>query len=757
MPTWLCNNGRIVIHCLQAYALVCTNVKFSFASVDGSRTSTILTTQGSAKLRDNFCTVFSAKQADMLADFNCNGSDWKVSGLFSKPVPNAGMASAERQFLFLNDRPIDFPKISRLCNEMYRRVSHSHPVFVLNIITPAHNVDVNLTPDKRTVLLHNESDIIAIMQATLKAMFEPTVQVFQVQTNTLDAFSTKISKSSSWSAAPASNIDTASEDVAPTSDASHAIAAEEEVIEVASSSPSDSALYVTNDQNVISSAGVCPQAVGHAAIDAHQSFRNDSAISVIADPERGAPSPSNPTKNSISMADGAGSNEALPPCDKFLASRRQGFTNDLVDSVDASEFNSASAISSQQQDLATQSSDNTQSQQQSCDATESFAHSRNSSTKAATSLFSNFARGASFPSQPVASHSSFSKSLSSLSTSTPSKVARKRDGSQSSDSESQESGANSSRPASHARAARASSLSCILKHNSDDSSSESSHGQAASRAASSKRAKRSDLREISDEIHSETHFESEPISEFLHPVQTTPGISLSIDWGKLMQQVSSGLGPLSSSGWKMWGASNSDPSAVSTSVNQCGNFQKSEIETHGLSHGTILTDRKIDKRDFTRMEVLGQFNKGFIIARLADDLYIIDQHASDEKCRFEMLQRNTFLRTQPLIAPLPLDLSPGDEDILEQRSAIFMKSGFNFRFDESDRPGRRARLTTVPFSNNVQLGPADVQEMLFLLKDNVDQHCRPSRITSMFASRACRSAVMIGDPLPLPRMRKVQI
>jgi DNA mismatch repair protein PMS2 len=140
---------------------------------------------------------------------------------------------------------------------------------------------------------------------------------------------------------------------------------------------------------------------------------------------------------------------------------------------------------------------------------------------------------------------------------------------------------------------------------------------------------------------------------------------------------------------------------------------------------------------------------------LADDLYIIDQHASDEKCRFEMLQRNTVLRTQPLIAPLPLDLSPGDEDILQQRAAIFMKSGFNFRFDESDRPGRRARLTTVPFSHNVQLGPADVQEMIFLLKDNVCQLCRPSRITSMFASRACRSAIMIGDPLPLPQMRKV--
>ncbi len=34
------------------------------------------------------------------------------------------------------------------------------------------------------------------------------------------------------------------------------------------------------------------------------------------------------------------------------------------------------------------------------------------------------------------------------------------------------------------------------------------------------------------------------------------------------------------------------------------------------------------------MQILGQFNLGFIIARLNDDLYILDQHACDEKYRF---------------------------------------------------------------------------------------------------------------------------
>lgn len=71
--------------------------------------------------------------------------------------------------------------------------------------------------------------------------------------------------------------------------------------------------------------------------------------------------------------------------------------------------------------------------------------------------------------------------------------------------------------------------------------------------------------------------------------------------------------------------------------------------------------RVISKDDFARMEVLGQFNKGFIITRLkghddedgsnsnSDDLFIVDQHASDEKYNFETLQRTTVIRAQALI------------------------------------------------------------------------------------------------------------
>jgi DNA mismatch repair protein PMS2 len=49
------------------------------------------------------------------------------------------------------------------------------------------------------------------------------------------------------------------------------------------------------------------------------------------------------------------------------------------------------------------------------------------------------------------------------------------------------------------------------------------------------------------------------------------------------------------------------------------------------------------KNEFNKLKVIGQFNKGFIISLLEEsgDLFIIDQHAADEKFNFETLSKTT--------------------------------------------------------------------------------------------------------------------
>ncbi len=171
----------------------------------------------------------------------------------------------------------------------------------------------------------------------------------------------------------------------------------------------------------------------------------------------------------------------------------------------------------------------------------------------------------------------------------------------------------------------------------------------------------------------------------------------------------------------------------------------------------------------------GQFNLGFILAVLGDDLFIIDQHASDEIYNFERLRRTTVLNKQPLIAPQPLELSAAEQQTVLQHADTFRANGFEFgeaAGAEGQAQGPRLCLTAVPFSKNTTFGAADVAELLALLDGGAAQApapaaapasgpfgsledgvVRPSRVRAMLAMRACRCSIMIGRALDTQQAR----
>lgn len=189
---------------------------------------------------------------------------------------------------------------------------------------------------------------------------------------------------------------------------------------------------------------------------------------------------------------------------------------------------------------------------------------------------------------------------------------------------------------------------------------------------------------------------------------------------------------------------------------------------------TAELERCFKRSDFAALRVAGQFNLGFILAVLGDDLFIIDQHASDEIYNFERLRRTTCLNKQPLISPQQLDLSPAEQQSVQQHADVFRANGFEF--EEVQEPGELApklRLTAVPFSKNTTFGVADVQELLALLDGGAaaaptqpaaggpfgsleDGVVRPSRVRAMLAMRACRCSIMIGRALDMQQVRRLQ-
>ena len=205
----------------------------------------------------------------------------------------------------------------------------------------------------------------------------------------------------------------------------------------------------------------------------------------------------------------------------------------------------------------------------------------------------------------------------------------------------------------------------------------------------------------------------------------------------------------------------------------------------------------LSKDDFATMHVIGQFNLGFILALGPDgQLWILDQHAMDEKYNFEKMCKETKIHEQTLMAPLPLELSPSEENCVLEHMDIFEKNGFRFKHDSTKPPRHRLSLTAVPHSGSggdgrkaVQFGPRDVGALCSLLgadgacssigyiagsgsgadgagksgNNAVRRHAGSignetillPKAVAMFASRACRSSIMIGESLTQSKMNSL--
>ena len=166
-----------------------TNVRFSCSSQTSKGRTNVLATPGSGKLLDSVTSIFGAKLKDSLIEVHHEiESGFSLDGMISKAVQGCGLSSTDRQFLFVNKRPIDFPKLQKVINEVYRSFSmHQYPVFILNISLPSDEYDINVTPDKRQVMIHREKHIVESVKEQLQAVFEPSRYTLPVSAPARDA------------------------------------------------------------------------------------------------------------------------------------------------------------------------------------------------------------------------------------------------------------------------------------------------------------------------------------------------------------------------------------------------------------------------------------------------------------------------------------------------------------------------------------------------------------------------------------------
>jgi DNA mismatch repair protein PMS2 len=163
----------------------------------------------------------------------------------------------------------------------------------------------------------------------------------------------------------------------------------------------------------------------------------------------------------------------------------------------------------------------------------------------------------------------------------------------------------------------------------------------------------------------------------------------------------------------------------------------------------------ISKDDFLKMKLVGQFNLGFILVSLNDNnIFIIDQHASDEKYNFERLSETFVMGFQRMVVPQYIDMSIIDEILVIEHQTTFQKNGFVFEVDMERDPGRRIRLLTLPVLRNNTFSISDFYELINLINEN-PTNVRCSKIMRVLAMRACRGSTMIGQSLTKSRMVEI--
>ncbi|KAF7120089.1 hypothetical protein RHSIM_Rhsim13G0011900 [Rhododendron simsii] len=157
-----------------AYALIAKGVRLVCTNTTGKNVkSVVLKTQGSGSLKDNIITVFGTSTFSCLEPVNmCVSDSCKVDGYLSRSGNGSGRNLGDRQFFFVNGRPVDMPKVGKLVNEIYKGAnSRQYPIAIMNFIVPSMACDVNLTPDKRKVLFSDEVSVLHSLREALGEIY----------------------------------------------------------------------------------------------------------------------------------------------------------------------------------------------------------------------------------------------------------------------------------------------------------------------------------------------------------------------------------------------------------------------------------------------------------------------------------------------------------------------------------------------------------------------------------------------------------
>lgn len=708
---------------LNAYALTAKGVRLVCTNTTGSnKTSVVLKTQGSGSLKDNIITVFGVNTFTCLEPVNlCISDDWKVEGFLSKPGNGSGRNLGDRQYFFVNGRPVDMPKVSKIVNELYRCAnSKQYPIAIMNFVVPARVCDVNVTPDKRKIFFSDEGSLLKSLREALVKIYSPQHASFTVQSSeelSLEGNNSKLGSHHDKSFSQFS-------------------------LKQASPDGSDSKREAYGEKQLSETSNV--------ANEGKETLKSSPAVNLI-----------NVDDYSLSKRDFTLKFHGMKETDTFSESYSRKHTivsNNATTDRQAPSYNSTMQKNVAEGTESPCSSGAVQSLLTKFVTVNKRKHESISNTLSEVPVLRNGPTLRQSVNQNFNLHSTYAKSpLNHRVVDDSDEVERNKSKS-------------SSRTLMDEHHEELEVIPSKIVKNSGQPEEEKITTEKPAPVAKSvvdasspkKINEASEVIDLSSPLHS-----SQPASDTPVP-SSRPKMcyTMQFSFEELKKRRQQKLSAFQAS--KNTPGRSKTKGCYAAATLELSQAVKEDAKARALSAATNELEKLFKKEDFGHMKVIGQFNLGFIIGKLDQDLFVVDQHAADEKYNYERLSQFTTLNQQPLLRPLLLELSPEEEITVSMHMDIIRKNGFSLEENVDAPPGRRYRLKAVPFSKNITFGIADVKELISILADSegecsmmgaykmdtADSVC-PPRVRAMLASRACRSSVMVGDPLGRNEMQKI--
>ncbi|KAL5791807.1 hypothetical protein ACOSP7_000401 [Xanthoceras sorbifolium] len=705
-----------LISLLHAYALIAKGVRLVCSNTTGKNLkSVVLKTQGSGSLKDNIITVFGMNTFSCLEPVTIFMSDsCKVEGFLSKPGQGSGRNLGDRQYFFVNGRPVDMPKVGKLVNELYKGAnSRQYPIAIMNFIVPTRTCDVNVTPDKRKIFFSDECSILQALRDGLRQIYSPnniSYSVNEVEEQSREADSSEFCSPREKSNVPPKHL-------LPDGSISNEVHLKKHIAD--GNIPSETAEINTRRSNVteglIDSSD--EKSMGKDfTLRAHDNKKADcfskfNCGKLMTSPniatEKNSPSPARVNENNIPENREANDRSSCiqSSIDKFITvSKRKyehiGTVLSEVPLLRNESFNcKLKKNNSEMHAVLTRSP---------------VAHLVDDS--AAMNKFE--------PSKLLRAERVF-KEIENPFSSDDNTIRRPEEVTQ-------------EKAMPLVDEPKTVSSSNDIQHMPEDQSVEVSP------------------------LHFSGSLLDAPMPSSDQKKCSTLQFSFQDLRRRRQQRLSTMQSSIGTSGIVKL------KRCYAAATLELSQPENEERKARALAAATTELERLFRKEDFSRIRVIGQFNLGFIIGKLDQDLFIVDQHAADEKFNFERLAQSTILNQQPLLRPLTLELTPEEEVVTSMHMDIIRKNGFALEEDLHAPPGHHFKLKAIPFSKNITFGVEDVKDLISTLADSQgecsiissykmdtrDSVC-PSRVRAMLASRACRSSVKIGDALGKNEMQKI--